>query len=66
MYATRMITKPALHSRAEVLNNIRHSPKQPGDTRLHLQKTGGQASLQVPRPGLDPEYTLTEDEVNRL
>jgi len=51
MYETRRQIKAAFDRRVEVLNNIRHSPKQPGDTRPYPRETvdaGGQASLQSP------------------
>ena len=56
--------KVAFDLRVEALNNIRLPPKQPGDTRPYPRETfdtGDPASLQVPHPGLDPEYILTED-----
>ena len=67
MYETRKQITAFFDCRVEVLDNIRNSLKEPGDTRPYPRETfntGGKASLRVPHPGLDPECTLTEDEVN--
>ena len=69
IHETRKQIKAAYERRAEVLNFIRDTPKQRGDTRPYPRETfqGAQASMQgppVPAPGLDPEYILTEDERN--
>ena len=47
---TRRQIKAAFERRVEVLNTIRHSPKQVGDSRPHPRETFGsdQASLQAP------------------
>ena len=72
IHETRKQIKAAYDRRAEVLNHIRQTPKQRDDTRPYPRETfqpqGAQASmqdpLQVAAPGLDPQYILTEDEVN--
>ena len=61
--------KVAFDRRVEVLNIIRRTPQQAGDTRPFPRETFGSAlaSLQgtpIFQEGLDPEYKLTQDEVD--
>ena len=61
---TRQQIKAAFDRRVVVLDQLRQIVKLPSDTRPYPRDTRGQASLQVPHPGLDPEYILTPDEMN--
>ena len=60
--------KVACDRRVEVLNSIRRTPQQAGDTRPFSRETFGSAlaSMQgapILQEGLDPEYILTRNEV---
>jgi hypothetical protein len=61
--------KAAFDRRVEVLNIIRRTPQQAGDTRPFPRETFGSAlaSMQgapILQEGLDPEYKLTRNEVD--
>ena len=69
IHNTRKQAKAAFDRPVEVLNRIRRTPQQAGDTRPFPRETFGSAlaSMQgapILQEGLDPEYKLTRNEVD--
>ena len=69
IHNTREQVKAAFDRRGEVLNLIRRTPQQAGDTRPFPRETFGSAlaSMQgtpILQEGLGPEYKLTRDAVD--